>query len=320
MSQIHFNTSLLFTMNRTLLLTVLLLIPAGSQTIIKDQRQRNEPSHFIAAILRADGTLVPFAQYGNGGWTNPWPRPRQPAGSLYSEDKEELEPQSLGNLPEPWFKQCGKIPSRWYFWSTVTTPVVLKTSSVVQVENHSQTNWALTTDFTAQNTDDTHHRNLGIALSVNQKVEPLLELKGDNAEATEILSFVRQVFDEADGAELKSLYRSRSRLNGEYLYYFDAQKKHGRATVSLDRGCNDISIFQGWVMADARGGLGLLDSRRYLTDCDLKGPSFATPLGILKLKNATYIFVSEHGWEDESYWILELDASGLHKVLETFGG
>lgn len=66
--------------------------------------------------------------------------------------------------------------------------------------------------------------------------------------------------------------------------------------------------------------MGLLDSRVSLTDCDLKGPSFATPLGILNLKNATYIFVSEHGSEDESYLILELDQSGLRKVLETFGG
>jgi hypothetical protein len=191
---------------------------------------------------------------------------------------------------------------------------------VVQVDNHSQTNWALTSDFPAQNTDDTHHRNLGVALNVNQNVEPLLEIQKNAAEAAEIISFVRQVFDEADGAELKNLYRSASRLNGEYLYYFDAQKKHERATISTDRGCNDISLYQGWITADARGGLGLVDSRNFLTDCDLKGPSFATPLGMLRLKNATYLFISEHGWEDESYLILEFDRSGLHKVLETFGG
>jgi hypothetical protein len=308
-------------MSRTLLLiSALLLTLVGAQSVNKDRVQLNDTNQFIAAILRADGTLVPFAQYGNGGWTNPWPRPRQSTQSVYSEDKEELVPHSLGNLPEPWFKQCGTIPKRWYFWFTVTSPVVLKTSSVVQVENHSQTNWALVTNLSAQSTDDTHHRNLGIALSVNQKVEPLLEFKADSAEAAEVVSFVRQVFQKADRAELKSLYRSGSRLNGEYLYYFEAEKKLARATVSTDRGCNDISLFQGWITADARGGMGLLDSRKFLTDCDRKGPSSGTPLGTLRLKNATYLFVSEHGWEDESYLILELDASGLHKVLETFGG
>jgi hypothetical protein len=314
----HYSAS---TMSKILLLTtVLLLILAGSQTVNKDRVQPSDTSQFIVAILRGDKTLVPFAQYGNGGWTNPWPRPRQATEKVYSEDMEELVPHSLGNLPEPWFKQCGKIPNRWYFWSSVTTPVILKTANAVQVENHSQTNWALTTDFPTQRTDDTHHRNLGVALNVNQPVEPLLEIKSDSAEAAEVASFVRQVFDDADGAELKRLYRSGSRLNGEYLYYFEGEKKHERATISTERGCNDVSIYQGWITADERGGLGLLDSRKFLTNCDLKGPSFETPLGILKLRNTTYLFVTEHGWEDESYLILELDASGLHKVLETFGG
>jgi hypothetical protein len=90
--------------------------------------------------------------------------------------------------------------------------------------------------------------------------------------------------------------------------------------MSNDRGCNDISLFQGWITADTRGGLGLLANRDYLTDCDMKGPSSMTPLSILRLKNTTYLFVTEHGWEDERYLILELDDSGLHKTLETFGG
>ena len=308
-------------MSKTLLLTAVLLFALfGSQEIKnKPLAKRDDASQFIAAILRADGTLVPFAQYNSGGWTNPWPKPRQPAESIYDDDTEVI-PHSLGNLPEPWFKQCGKIPKRWYFWSSAAAPTVLNASKVVQVENHSQTNWALATDFPKERTDDTHHHNLGIALDVNQKVEPLLELSPNTAEATDLASFIRQLSDEAKTAELKRLYRSGSRLNGEYLYYFEAERKHKRATISTERGCNDVSLFQGWITADDRGGLGLLANRNFLTDCDMKGPSSMTPLGILRLKNTTYLFVTEHGWEDESYIILELDKSGLHKVLETFGG
>ena|SRR5690349_6265193 len=66
--------------------------------------KQEDTSHFIAAIVRADGTLIPFAQYGNGGWTNPWPAPPQPAESIYAEPAEVL-PHSLGSRPEPWFKQ-----------------------------------------------------------------------------------------------------------------------------------------------------------------------------------------------------------------------
>jgi hypothetical protein len=144
------------------------------------------------------------------------------------------------------------------------------------------------------------------------------EVNEDRTEAAR--DDVRQAFEKAETAELKTLYRSKSRLNGAYLYYFEAEKRHKSQSVSADRDCPDISLFQGWTTADERGGMGLLDSRQYLTDCDLKGPSSMTPLGLLRFENTAYLFVTEHGWEDESYLILELDNSGLHKVLETFGG
>jgi hypothetical protein len=307
-------------MSRTLLLTtVLLLTLAGDQPVTKDRVQQDDAISFIAAVLRADGTLVPFAQYGNGGWTNPWPKPRQPAESIYAEATEVI-PHSLGNLPEPWFKQCGKVPNKWYVWSTLATPLVLNAGKVLQVENHSQKNWALTTNFPSPSANDGHHRNVGIAVSVNKRVETFVPVQTDTAEAAEINSFVQQISAEARNAKLKSLYRSMLRVNNEYLYYFEAEKQHERATNSNDPGCNDISIFQGWITADERGGMGLLASRKFLTDCNLKGPSFTTPLGLLRLNNTPFLFAVEHGWEDESYLILELDNSGLHKVLETFGG
>lgn len=68
--------------------------------------------------------------------------------------------------------------------------------------------------------------------------------------------------------------------------------------------------------------MGLMASHLMLTDCNRKGPSTMTPLGIMTFNNQTFLFVSEHGWEDERYTILERDesGSGLHRVLETLGG
>ena len=304
-------------MTKTLLLGMMLVVALVGGEVAAT---RDDADRFMVGILRADGTLVPFAQYSNGGWTNPWPGPRQPPASIYTEEPQEVVPHSLGDLPEPWFKQCGKIPQKWYFRTSAQTSQMLKASEVLKVENHSQTNWALMTNLPKQNGDDTHHRNIGVALSANLKVEPVMQIQTDSREAVEILSFVRQAFDDAGKAELKTLFRSSLRLNGEYLYYFEAEKQQKRPPGSPDEGCNDVSLFHGWISADEKGGMGLLDSRVFLTDCDMKGPSSTTPLGIMKLKDTTYLFASEHGWEDESYLILGLDNSGLYKVLETFGG
>jgi hypothetical protein len=37
------------------------------------------------------------------------------------------------------------------------------------------------------------------------------------------------------------------------------------------------------------------------------------------LQEQTFLFVREHDWESESYIILELNQSGLHRVLQTDG-
>ena len=341
-------------MHRILLVAAFSIIALGAAYEVNKANlspNREEPSQFIVSILRGDGTLVPFAQYGNGGWSNPWPGPRRSAESIYAEDTAVI-PHSLGELPEPWFRQCGKIPETWYFWSLAATPAVLSVSRVVQVENHSQTNWALLTDFPKQSAEDGHHRLIGVALNVNEKIEPMIEVKPESTEVAELLSFIKEVFDEAETAELNKilteklleitastpffslsrearakvrmsvtkLSRSKSNLNEKHLYYFEAEKQYEKPAASTDPSCNDVSLFQGWMEATERGGLGLMDSRLFLTNCDKKGPSSATPLGIMSLKNKTFLFVSEHGWEDESYIILELSNSGLHKVLETFGG
>lgn len=118
---------------------------------------------------------------------------------------------------------------------------------------------------------------------------------------------------------LTVLYGSSSVVNGEHVYYFEAEKQYQKRTTSGDPGCNDVSLFQGWISRDERDGLGLRAGNFVFTDCDRKGPSTMIPLGIMTLKEQIFLFVREHGWEDESYTILDLNQSGLHRVLQTVG-
>ena len=318
-------------MRRLLFVATLSLLALGSGFEVKKPQLTPNETSFIAGIVRSDGNLVPFAQYGNGGWFNPWPSTQ----NLHS----------LG-LPEPWFVQCGNLPKTWYFWSDAATPAVLNASRLVQVDNHSQKNWALLTDLSKQTAEDGHHhRNIGIALTVKQKLEPMVEINPESVEAAPLLSAIKQLFDEAETEEMDKpgaqasqffprsaearakstmlvtqLVRSSSTRDAKHLYYFEAEKQYKKPANSHDSGCDAVSLFHGWFEATASDGLGLLDQRLFLTDCDRKGPSSAKPLGIMTFKNRLFLFVSEHGWEDESYLILELKNTGLHKVLETFGG
>lgn len=338
---------------KILIITLLLLALVAGYAVDTSpvSAEQNGTSQFMIGTLRGDGTLVPFAQYGNGGWWNPWPKPRQIAESIYAESPEVMN-HSLADLSEPWFKQCGQIPTSWFFWSSAGTFTALRESQVVQVTAHSGTNWGLLTDFPKRISKDPLHDVIGVAVTVRQKIEPFIEIETARTQGKEISSFIKQIFDVEETAEidrmraerlsaianlpslafslsseervkietsLTVLYRSSSVVNGEYVYYFEAEKQYKRRTTSGGPGCNDVSLFQGWISRDERDGLGLMAANFVFTDCDRKGPSTMIPMGLMTLKDQVFLFVREHGWEDESYTILELNQSGLHRVLLTVG-
>ena len=331
-------------------LSLLALVPGYSVDKALVSTKGNSTSRLMIGILRADGTLVPFAQYGNGGWWNPWPKPRLVAESIYAESSDSLE-HSLADLSEPWFKQCGELPISWFFWSSAGTPTELSASRLVQVRAHSGTNWGLLTDLPKRTSTDPLHDVIGVAVTVRQKIEPITKIEPASTQGKEISSFIRQIFDVEETAEidrmregtplsanlspiafslsseerakvetsLTVLYRSSSVANGEHVYYFEAEKQYQKRITSGGLGCNDVSLFQGWIAGDVRDGFGLMAGNLVFTDCDRKGPSTMIPLGIMTLKDQVFLFVREHGWEDESYTILELHQSGLRRVLQTVG-
>ena len=294
---------------------------------------------YLVGTLRADGTIVPFAQYSNGGWWNPWPKPRQHPESIYAESREaqEVLHHSLADLSEPWFTQCGSVPASWFFWSSTDTFTTLTASKVVKVEAHSGTNWGLSTDLPKRASKDPLHDIIGVAVTARQKTEPFVAIEPGSTQGKEIGSFIKQIFDDVETSELErmnverpaaiakvetsltDLYRSSLVLKGKHIYYFDAEKQYPKLTASGEPACGDVSLFKGWISVDEKGGLALMDSIFFFTDCDRKGPSTMIPLGLTTLQEQTFLFVREHGWESESYIILELNESGLHRVLETVG-
>ena len=301
--------------------------------------QHDGASPFLIGMLKGDGTLVPFAQFGNGGWWNPWPKPLHVVETIYPEGPkaEEVLHHSLADLSEPWFTQCGNVPTSWFFWSSAGTPTTLTAVKVVKVEAHSGTNWGLMTDIPKRASTDPVHDIIGVAVTARQKIEPFIKIKPGSTQGQEIGSFIKKIFDSVETSELEryrverpaaiakvemsltDLYRSSSVVNGKHIYYFDVEKQYPKVTASGEPACNDVSLFKGWISADEKGGLGLMDSIFFFTDCDRKGPSTMIPLGTMKLKEQIFLFVREHGWEDESYIILELNQSGLQRVLETAG-
>src|ERR1044071_476968 len=107
------------------------LLPAG-ETRGGMPNGRPDANHFAVSLLFKDGSLLPFAEYREGRWLNPWPKPAS---------SSDEEPNTVANLSRPWFAE-GKRPSAvWYFWTPDGEPHALKAGKVMKVDTHCQTAW-----------------------------------------------------------------------------------------------------------------------------------------------------------------------------------
>jgi hypothetical protein len=117
------------------------------------------------------------------------------------------------------------------------------------------------------------------------------------------------------------LYRSREPINGQRIYYIEAKKEYKNpAFAGTEPSCHTISFFKGWILQNENGRLSSIDSRYMLSDCDMKAIASTKLLGILTISGRIFVMTEDHGYEDESYVILELKGSRIKRVLRVYGG
>jgi hypothetical protein len=284
---------------------------------------------FIASLITSDAVLVPFAQYRQGHWENPWPK---------SSDASEKEPNTLASLPKPWFAE-GRVPSPvWYFWSPRGKGHFLNASRIVEVESHCQTVWGIVSDLPKEEAAENRYGIVGVALDTNRKVNPTYEVNKTQDEWSEVYSFVQSEFSKEEknkatelsrflkpppreeqknkSITLSHLYQMTIEDTGERLYYFESLKEYRKPIPTNAQSCNDL-FFNGWISAKS-GELKLTDSKVGWTDCEDNLDSI--PLGLLVLDGEVFIFVRNFGYEDEEYLIFKLSDSRMQMVLETQGG
>jgi hypothetical protein len=285
--------------------------------------------HFTASLLRSDAVLVPFAEYRNGRWKNPWAK---------AADFSDTEPNALADLPEPWFAKS-RLPSPlWHFLSRRGKAHLLNASKVVQVDNHCQKLWGIVSDLPKEEAVDARFGYVGVALNLDRKVNPAYELNQTQNDWTRLHSFIQSEFDKEEQARandlgkflkpprreeqknksvtLSYLYQMTIGESGERLYYFEALKEYKKPIPLNDQTCNNV-FFNGWISTKS-DELKLIDSKMGWKDCEPGLDSI--PLGLLKLDDGVFIFTVEFDYEGDRYLILRLNESRMQTVLETYGG
>src|SRR5438034_4532767 len=313
-------------------------------TSIKPARlsaQTHSHERLIVGVFRPEGVIVPFAQFSNGKWTNTWHSPR-------SVDQPD-EPETVADLPKPWYESLVKTAGVWYLATSSGDTKSVTTSKSIQVCSHCQHVWGLLSDYPnpKQPVENECARNLGVAFSEKKETRSFEHLVSEAAEWKQVLTMLEPEFEQSeraaiDDSELEAnreyfarfppaeertkvtlsilnLYRSHL-PEGPALLYFETSKEYPKPHEANDDGCNNISLFSGWLWQDSEGKLTLLDSHYGPTDCDMKEGGLTQPFAVLQIDGKTFAIVEEDSYEGEGYTILEIGKATIRRVLETYAG
>jgi hypothetical protein len=297
-----------------------LLLAALVITSLAAQGQR-----FTVAIVRPDGGLIPFAAYDAGRWERAWP-----------EADEATDAKIIDSVPSVWRRRGGRVPDVWRVWpASGGRPIDAKVSGLEVVEAHCSGQVALKTNL--PKTKAEHPLKFGIALDASSvSVGAVEEVRHSDsiwaaAERAVLASFSNLETAQATrtGEQLPretpvpvtritALYREakfpRSPL------YFVAEKKYRTARFPQDAQCSASTMMTGWLVPTDDGTFTLLDPKMFLTDCDAKEARTGVPLAAFRISGQSFWVLQEHGYEDETYLIVEIRASEIRYPIEVNGG
>ena len=284
---------------------------------------------FVVAIVRTDGRLVPFAAWTGAAWERAWP--------------EIFEvPPTPAALEEAWSRSGQGVPRLWRVWpSSGGGPVPARARGVEMVEAHCETQVALKADFPDPMQRDPELEGVegrfGIAVDgAAAPVRAIQRLRRSHALWSEAQQVVRAGFDAREKAaaqagnhalprdqptprvQLKELYREAG--SPASPLYFVAERTYATGPFVAETPCPWRTVMSGWLPAGG-GDLALLDPRVFVTSCGGGKDVVALyPLGALRLGTHSFWVVQEHGWEDETYVILEVGPADVKRAFAVAGG
>jgi len=313
---------------------------------------------FTLAVLRRDGTLVPFAVYDGKRFRNPWPEPEKTADA----------PIALSDIPKGWWYDHQPI-KEWTFWpldggSSRTVHV----TGVTWFPAHCLQGVGLRTDYKPTVLPPLPrvqpYPKDGLAVSGRIAISPITIVKDPtdktalalgallpaaiNPKETEIIheylhggwqhSYTQEEREKLPVA-LEALYRVPHGAEGKDVYYYEAVKRYFLPKLSASPEkekeqakekenakekqtpeCDLVTFVSGWFTTDERGKIGDLFPDVRVTSCDYAKVGFMLPLGTITLDRKTLWIGQWSNWQGEAYAIMEPKASAVEKVFEAPGG
>jgi hypothetical protein len=285
-----------------------------------------QTQRFVVAIVRLDGTIVPFASYDAGRWQRAWPPAAESVAATPAND----------STPSVWRSRGESVPSVWQVWRTSSrSPIQVRVTGVEVVEAHCLKQLALKTSLApvagehplksgiavdSGSVSVTTIEEVGRAGAARAMAERIVVARFSSREAAEAARTGARLPAEspAPAVRLTALYREAGSPRSPM--YFVAEKKYRTARFPLDPQCAARTLVTGWLTPTATASYAIAGEKVFLTDCDGKETRTALPLGAIHVAGQVFWVVQEHGYEDEAYLIAEIGQSQIRHPIGVGGG
>jgi hypothetical protein len=284
------------------------------------------PRPFTVAVVRDDGRLVPFAAWNGASW-----EAAVLAGALSTAP-------ALDDISGVWSRQGERLPRTWRVWRAAGGPPLwARVRAAEVVDHHCERGLALATNLRMPPTEEFAgvESTFGVAMHDLAVHVRTIEVVAASTLRSAAERVIRPAFDSREKARaeetqrtlphdrpipavritrlLRQAGRSRSPL------YFEAERVYATGPGG-DLSCPFHTIMTGWLGSTDDGGLALLDSSVFVTDCDRKEARSGLPLAALRVASHWFWIMREHGYEDETFHIVETGPAHVREALEVEGG
>lgn len=150
-----------------------------------------QADRFAVAIVRLDGSLVPFAAYDAGKWQRAWPE---------ADEALDIKPPP-DNVPSVWRRRGERVPTVWQAWpASGSAAVKAQVKGVEVAEAHCQHQVVLKTDLAGAKAE--HPRKLGIAIdTASVPVDAVEEVRRSDPEWATAEKVIPARFSELETAQ-----------------------------------------------------------------------------------------------------------------------
>jgi hypothetical protein len=280
---------------------------------------------FAAAILRRDGTIIPFAVFDGKSWSNHWPKPTL----------DLTVPTDVGSVPTRWWGDAG--PQRtWQLWIGAAEPQTVKVIQPDWVDVHCVRQIGLHTDYQALQLppppSEQPYPKDGLALAPPRAIERVGVVPPEGAEANSMIVELKEAFNRAErepAGKVRHPVRRETREDldpriealyshgGEpRVYYVEATREY---RTFGSRECETMSFGTGWFVRE-QGKFRPLAMAVDVLECDRRGASYMLPLGVIRAGTRVFWLVQFSGWDRERYAVIEPKLKDVDAVLNVWGG